>query len=156
MSLEKGSRAQVLVGIPPVAGARGGTASAQDALIHAIKLQPILFGLKILLAVGRRLLRLQPGFNALVLRVELRHVHHQVLNDVHVRQRRNDGLRRLRLNGSQAREPVAAADVHGARAAYALAARPPEREARVDLVLDFDERVQHHGPALVRVDGVCL
>lgn len=157
MSLQKSSGAQVLVRIPPIARARGGTASAQDALVHAVQLQPVLLRLQILPPLGRALLRLQPRLNALVLRVELRHVHHQVLNHVHVRQRRDDGIGlRVSLDGCQARQPVRAPDVHRARPANSLAARPPERQPGVNFVLDLDQSVQYHRPALVRVDGVRL
>ena len=50
----------------------------------------------------------------------------------------------------------AGTDVHRAAAADALAAGAAERERGVDLVLDFDQRVQHHRPALVQVDLVVL
>ena len=42
---------------------------------------------------------------------------------------------------------VAAADVHGAWPADAFATGPSESESGVDLVLDFDQGVQHHRPA---------
>ena len=47
-------------------------------------------------------------------------------------------------------------DIHGAGATDALPAGPPEGQAGVHLVLDLDERVQHHGPAVVQVDLVIL
>ena len=55
------------------------------------------------------------------------------------------------LPGVGAGERVAAADVHGARAAHALAARATEGERRVERVLDVDDGVQHHRPAVVDV-----
>ena len=47
-------------------------------------------------------------------------------------------------------------DIHGAGATDALPAGPPEGQAGVHLVLDLDERVQHHGTAVVQVDLVIL
>ena len=157
MSLQESSGAQILVGIPPIARARGGTASAQDALVHAVQLAAVLLALQVLLAIGRSLLGLEPRLNALVLRVELRHVHDEVFDDVHMRQRRDDGVvLRAGVDGREAGQPIGPGDVHGARPTNALTARPPERQAGVHFVLDFDERVQHHRPALVGVDGVRL
>ena len=51
-----------------------------------------------------------------------------------------------------ASEGVDAADVHGARSADAFPAGPPECDGGVHLVLDLDERVQHHGTTGVQVD----
>jgi len=36
---------QVLVGIPPIRGTGGGAAGTQDALVHAVQLLAVLFGL---------------------------------------------------------------------------------------------------------------
>ena len=58
--------------------------------------------------------------------------------------------------GLDAGERVHAVDVHRARAADALAAGAAEGERGVDLVLDFDQRVENHRPAgrQVHVVGV--
>lgn len=37
--------AEVLVGVPPVRRARGAAAGAQDALVHAVELLAVLYGL---------------------------------------------------------------------------------------------------------------
>src|SRR5207342_2072003 len=47
-----------------------------------------------------------------------------------------------------------AVDVHRAGAAHALAAGAAEGQGRIDLVLDLDDRVQDHRPALVEIDLV--
>ena len=47
-----------------------------------------------------------------------------------------------------------AVDVHGAGAADALAAGAAEGQRRIDLVLDPDQRVEDHRPAIVAVDVV--
>jgi hypothetical protein len=44
-------------------------------------------------------------------------------------------------------ERVGAVDVHRAGAADALAAGAAEGQRRIDLVLDLDQRVEHHRPA---------
>ena len=52
-------------------------------------------------------------------------------------------LARVTVDTAQAGEGVLAVDVHGTRAADALAARAAERQRRVDLVLDLDERIEN-------------
>lgn len=49
-----------------------------------------------------------------------------------------------------------AVNVHGAAAANTLTATPAERQGRIELVLDADKGIQHHGASLVEVDGVAL
>jgi hypothetical protein len=46
---------------------------------------------------------------------------------------------------------VGAVDVHRAGAADAFAAGPAERQRRVDLVLDLDQRVENHRPAAAQI-----
>ena len=60
------------------------------------------------------------------------------------------------MSEPNAGERVGAADVHGARAADALTARPSEGQGRIDVVLDLDEGVQHHGADRVQVQDVLL
>ena len=78
----------------------------------------------------------------------------QVLEHIHVRQRVDLDVAVTDL--AQASERVRAVHIHGARAADALAAGAAEGEGRVHLVLDFDQRVEHHRPALIQVDLVVL
>ena len=47
---------------------------------------------------------------------------------------------------------IGAIDVHRATAAHAFAAGPAEGQGRIYLVLDLDQRVQDHRPALAQVD----
>lgn len=157
IGVEQGGGAQIRLRVPPVAGAGCATAGTQYALVHPIQLSPILLALANLFpGLSRRALPLQPRLYALVLIVEVGHVHHQVLYHKHVRQRRyrrrSDGRRRRYLR--QASEPVAAVDVHGAGAADPFAARSTEGEGGVHLVLDLNEGVEHHGPTLLEVDLV--
>lgn len=155
VGVKQSSRSQVRLRVPPVTGARGAAAGAQYALVHPVQLRPVLLALQDLLpGLGRRVLPLQPRLDALVLVVEVGHVDDEVLDDEHVRQR-GDG-RGVGPVGDlgEAGEAVAAVDVHGAGAADALAAGAAEGEGRVDLVLDLDEGVEHHGPALLEVDLV--
>ena len=55
-------------------------------------------------------------------------------------------LRRL-VDVSQARQRVAAVDVHGAGTADALTARSAEGKGGVLLVLDLQQSIQNHGSA---------
>lgn len=53
-------------------------------------------------------------------------------------------------------ESVNAADVHGAGAADSLSAGSAERQCRIDLVLDLDQRVQDHRTNCVQVQSILL
>jgi hypothetical protein len=89
-----------------------------------------------------------------VLGVESGQVRHEVLDHRHVRQR-IDLHRALDLvHALGAGERVGAVDVHRAGAADALAAGAAEGQRRVDLVLDPDQRVEDHRPAIVEVDEI--
>ena len=95
---------------------------------------------------------LQVRLHGAVLLVEERHVWHEVLDDVHVGQRVDARLLcRVGGNTAQAGQRVHAIDIHRATPANALPTTPPERQGRVNLVLDADQRVQHHGARLVQV-----
>mmetsp|Transcript_69893 Transcript_69893/g.197200 ORF Transcript_69893/g.197200 Transcript_69893/m.197200 type:complete len:210 (+) Transcript_69893:17-646(+) len=89
--------AEVELGVPPVGGAGGHAAGAEDALVHAVELGAVVDGLVVLgLALRLRLLALQPGLDGLVLVVEVGEVGHEVLHDVGVGQGLDfDGLRVL-------------------------------------------------------------
>lgn len=65
-------------------------------------------------------------------------------------------LRGISINPAQARKRILPIDVHRTGPAYTLPARPSERQRRVNLVLDLDQRIQHHWPRLVQVDSVRL
>lgn len=55
VGLEEDGGAEVLLGVPPVRGARGGAAGAEDALVEAVELVALLDGLAVFLALGRGL-----------------------------------------------------------------------------------------------------
>lgn len=155
--MEEGGGAQIRLRVPPVTRARRATASTQNTLVHPVELRPILLGLQILLPLLlRRTLPLQPRLDALILVIKVRHVHHQVLDHEHVRQRRDGGLGGGGRDLGEAGEAVAAVDVHGAGAADALAAGAAESEGGVDIALDLDEGVEDHGPTVLEVDLVGL
>jgi hypothetical protein len=92
------------------------------------------------------LVALQPRLDRLVLRVEVGHVRHEVLDDEHVRERVDLGLGRCGVDAREAGQRVGPVDVHRARSADPLATRAPERQRRVQLVLDLEQRIQHHRP----------
>mmetsp|Transcript_103935 Transcript_103935/g.299162 ORF Transcript_103935/g.299162 Transcript_103935/m.299162 type:complete len:253 (-) Transcript_103935:25-783(-) len=157
VGLHQHRRAQVVLRIPPVGGARRHATSAKDALVHTVQLGPVLAALEVLLvALLLHVLALQPRLDGLVLVVEVREVRHQVLDHVAVRQRLDLDRLRARFNVQEACQAVFAVDVHGAGTADAFAARTAERERRIDLVLDLDEGVKDHWPACFQVNGVLL
>lgn len=107
--------------------------------------------------VRRRGGALEVGLDRAVLLVEERHVRNKILDDVHVGKRVDARLLGgVCGNTAQAGQGVDTVDVHGARTADTLTTTPPEGKGRVHLVLDTDERIQHHGSGLVQVEGVCL
>ena len=100
-------------------------------------------------AAGRSAAR---AWSRLVLRVGVVQVRHQVLDHRQMRQRIDDDAALHVVDRFEAGERVGAVDVHGAGAADALAAGAAEGQRGVDLVLDLDQRVQNHRPAVVEID----
>ena len=98
---------------------------------------------------------LQPGLHGRVLRVEIGQVGDQILDHRHVRQRIDADIAAAELvTGLGAGERVQAVDVHRARAADAFAARAAQRQRRIDLVFDLQQRIEHHRPAAGHVELV--
>lgn len=60
------------------------------------------------------------------------------------------------VNSAETCQGVLSVDVHGARSANSLSARPSEGQCRVHLVLNLDDGIKNHRSALVEVDGVAL
>lgn len=80
--LHEGGWSEVLILVPPVRGARGGTAGTENAFIHAIELLTVLLRLNVF-ALLRGVVVLQIGLNRLVLLVEESEIGNQVLDNVH-------------------------------------------------------------------------
>ena len=156
ISLHKDGRAEVVLRVPPVAGASGLAAGAQDALVETIEELAIFHRLEVLLVrIILRCLTLQERLDLLVLGVEVRHVDDEVLQHEHEHERRNHTLLIVVLgDAAEAGQMVTSIDIHGAGAADALTARPTEAKRWINLILDLDEGVEEHGPTLVHVDVV--
>lgn len=156
VSMKKGSRAKIRFRVPPIARAGSAATGTKNTLIHPVKLLPILLTLQNLLPLRlRRILPLQPRFNTFVLVIKISHIHHQILNHEHMRQRGDRRRPSTRIGDlGETREPVTSIDVHGAGTADPLATRSAEGEGRVDLVLDLDESVEDHGPTFLEIDLV--
>ena len=106
--------------------------------------------------------------------VEKSHVRYEVLDNVHVGERvdarflggvrGNTACHFVSLSSTtcaqtphtKAGQCVDSINVHGATSANSLATTPPEGQGRVHLVLDPDERIQHHGSRLVQVERIRL
>jgi len=54
---------------------------------------------------------------------------------------------------SQSIDPI---NVHSAATTNTLSATPSEGQSRVNLVLDSNQRIQHHGPSLIQIQCVRL
>src|SRR5690606_10745092 len=151
--LEQDRRAEIFVRIPPVARAAGRAAGAQDAFVEPVEPGALLGRLEPLLARRWRGLGLQPRLDRGILRVEMGEIGDEILDHVHVRQRRDPNLAALDvLDRGRAGEPVLAVEVHRARTANPLAARTTEGQRRILLALDLDQRVEDHRPATVEID----
>jgi hypothetical protein len=74
----------------------------------------------------------------------MRHVRHQILDHPHGGQRIDPHITVDFIDGLNARQGVAAINVHRTRPTDALAAGTPESQCRVDLVFDLDQGVEHH------------
>jgi len=100
---------------------------------------------------------LQPRLHALVLSIEVGHVHDKVFHHEHVGQRSDGALvAYVWVHPCEASKAVAPVDIHGAASADTFSARPPEGKSRVLLVLDLQEDVKYHRAAVVQVNLVRL
>lgn len=61
-------------------------------------------------------------------------------------------LARLSRDAAQTSQRIDAVDVHSTTTANPLSAGPAKRQRRIQLILDADQRVQHHRPRLVQVE----
>ena len=143
--------AEELVAVPPIAGAAGRAAGAQDAFVEAVELGAVLRALQPLLARRGRRDGLQPRLDRRILRVEMGEVGDQILDHVHMRQRRDPHLALHLVDRLGAGERVAPVDVHRTGTANPLTAGTAEGEAGIDLVLDLDQRVENHRPGIVEI-----
>src|SRR6516225_2340158 len=144
---------EIAIAVPPIAGAAAAAAGAQDALVETVELGAIFLALAPF-GLRRGTVGLKPGFDRGVLRVEHGEIGHQVLDDRQVRQRVDSDLALDVVDTRRARKPVGAVDVHGAASADALATRATEGQRGIDLVLDEDQGIEHHRPAILKVDDV--
>src|SRR6202040_454029 len=88
IGLQQDRRAEIAVLVPPVARAGGRAAEAENALPQAVQLRAFLWRL-VPLAIRRRLIGLQPGLDQLVLCVQPAEVGDEILQHLHMRQRRD-------------------------------------------------------------------
>jgi hypothetical protein len=156
VGLHEHSRSQVVLRMPPVAGASRLAACAQDALVQTVQEFSILNRLCVL-HINVLLLRLslQEWLDLLVLGIEVRHVDDEVLEHEHEHEWGDHTLLIVVLgHTTKTGQVMTTIDVHGAGTADALTARSAEGKSRVDLVLDLDQGVQEHGSAIVHINVV--
>lgn len=119
-------------------------------------------------------LALQVGFDGFVLLVELREVGHEILDDVGVWEGINPGFvlgigwdttltpssadKNLVTFGkdilTQTSQCIHAVDIHGTTPTNTLSATAAESQGRIHLVLDPDQRIQHHRSRLIQIQSV--
>jgi len=100
---------------------------------------------------------LEIWLDRLVLLVEEREIRHDILDDVSV----GEGVDLRFLLGicwdsTQACQGVDTINVHRTTSANSFSATPSEGQGRVNLILDPNERIQHHRSRLVQIEGVAL
>lgn len=148
---------QILLLVPPVRWTGGGATRTQNALVQPIQLLTVGNGLQVLSSVSRNAVSLQVRLDGLVLLVEVRQVRHQVSDHVHVWQRVDlQLLRGVRVDAAQTRQGVLTPNVHGTRAANSLSARSSQGQGGILLILDLQERIQHHWATLVQINLIVL
>jgi hypothetical protein len=155
VSLHQDGGSEVLVRVPPVRGARCGTASAKNTLVKTIQLLAILNRLQVL-TFGLGSLLLQERLNRLVLSIKLCQIRNEILDNVGVGQGVDLCGFAVNLDFANASQGVTTTNVHGAGSADTLAARATEGQGGIDLVLDFDQCIKDHGSAVLHVDLVRL
>lgn len=103
------------------------------------------------------LLPLQPRLNRCVLLIEVAHIRHQITDDIQMGQRVDFlGLIQIGIDAADACQRIRSTNVHRAWTADAFTARPTESQCWIDLVFDFQQRVQHHRSAFIQIDLVFL
>ena len=102
--------------------------------------------------LGRWRRGVEPWLDGGVLRIEMREIRHEILDDRHMRQRVDADRMGDLVHALGAGEGVSAVNIHRAGAANPLAAGTAEGERRVDLCLDPDDTVEHHRTAIIAVD----
>jgi len=121
--LHEHGRSKVVVRVPPVGWAGCGATGAENALVHAVELLPVLRGLKVLIAVrcrashvsrGELGVGLEPRLDGFVLVVEVTHVRDKILGE---RKTRNQHMR-------------------GGRGAYSICRRSRIKEEKATVCVD--------------------
>ena len=82
----------------------------------------------------------------------MRKIRHQILDHIHMRQRRDANFALQIGNGGGAGKAIRAVQIHRARAANPFPAGAAEGKRGIDLVLDLEQGVQHHRAAFVQID----
>jgi len=154
VGLHEHSWSQVVLWMPPVGWASGLAASAEHALVKTIQKLSLLSGLQVLfLSLGLLSLSHQVWVNLFVLRVEVRHVNDQVLQDEHEHKGTHGGWVYISLwHWGQAGQVMSSVDVHGAGSANTFSAASSERQSWVNLILNLDKGIQEHGAAFLHVN----
>src|SRR3546814_1623521 len=109
----RSTRPDTLVPYTTLFRAAGRAARKQNALVQAIELFAVFFGLQAL-ACRRRRIGLEPWFDRRQLRVEMRQIRHQILDHRHMRQRIDLGIALDLVTTLGAGQRIGAIDVHRA------------------------------------------
>lgn len=174
VALKENGGTEILLAVPPIAGTGGAAAGAEDAFVEAVEFAAVGGGLAVFAAlriisvtaeayhvtvtyIRRWSVTLEIRLDRPILLVEQGKIRDKVLHDIGMRQWVNPALLAgIRGNTTETGEGIDTVDIHCAAPADALSARPPERKSRIDLILDPDQSVEHHGSGPVEVEGVGL
>ena len=149
-------RTEKAIAVPPITRAGRRTAGTQYARSRLVDEFLIVLALQALLVRRRWRTRLQPGLDRGVLCVKIRQVRNKVLDDGQVRQRVDLDIALDAVDRERACKRIAAINIHRAGAADSLATRTAKCQRRVNLVLDLDQRVENHRPAVIHIHLVSI
>ncbi len=153
MRLQQGGRAEKPVAVPPIGWAASGAAGAEYALVKPVQLLAVFTRLAPFL-FRRGAFGLQPWLDGAMLGEEIGEIGHQVFRDRHMRQRVDFHDAANILDRLCASQRVGAVNIHRAGAANPLTAGAAERQGRIDLVLDLDDRVQDHRTGVLQIEEI--
>jgi len=100
---------------------------------------------------------LQIWFDGLVLLVEECEIRDDIFDDICVRERVDLGLLLgVCRNAAQTSQSIDTINVHRTASTNALSATPSEGQGGIDLILNSDQRIQHHRTRLLQVQSIAL
>ena len=144
---------KIPIAVPPIRWARRGTTRTHHTFVQAIKLFTVFNGLLPLFRGATRL-RFKPWLDRGVLRIEVRQIRDQILDNWQVGKRVNLHVAINLVKAIDTGQRVDPINVHRTRSTNAFAAGPAECQGWINFILNFDQRVQNHRAAGIHIHKV--